>query len=64
MLPVGGGRDYDYAHSGHDGAGGVGAVSGGGDQDHVAMRVAAVVMIGADDSESREFALRSGVGLE
>ena len=47
-----------------DGAGGVGAVRGSGNQTDVAVRLAARFVIGADDQQAGVFALRAGVGLQ
>ena len=56
--------DDHHAHAGHDRAGGVGAVGGGGDQADVAGLVVAAVVPGADGEQAGIFALAAGVGLE
>ena len=63
-VAVGVAGDGDDLHAGHDGAGGIGAVRGGGNQADVAMALAARFVIGADDEQAGVFALRAGVGLE
>ena len=57
-------RDDDHLQAGHTRAGGVRAVRRRRDQDDVALRVAAVAMVGADDHQTRELALRAGVRLQ
>ena len=64
MLPWRVAADHDHAHAGHDRAGGVGAVGGGGDQADVAGMVAAAVVPGADGEQAGILALAAGVGLE
>ncbi len=56
--------DRDDFHSGHDGAGGIGPVRGSGNQTDVAMRLLAIFEVGANDEQSGEFALRTGVRLQ
>ncbi len=56
--------DGDDLETDHDGAGGVGAVGGGGDEADVAVALTVGVVIGADGEEAGEFALGAGVGLE
>ena len=56
--------DRDDGHAGHDRAGWVRSVGGGGDEADGAILLAASVMEGADDEQSGVFALRSGIGLE
>ena len=63
-VAFGSGCDDHDAHARHDGAGGIGSVRRGRDQHHVAMAIAAVVMIGANHHQAGELALRSGVGLQ
>ena len=50
VLVAGDGDDF---HSCHDGAGGIGAVRGGGDEANIAMRLAARFVIAADDEQAR-----------
>ena len=63
-VAIGVARDGDDFHSGHDGAGGIGAVRGSGNKANVAMRLAARFVIRADDEQPGVFALRTGVGLQ
>src|SRR5690606_13285880 len=56
--------DGDDGVAAHDGAGGVGAVGGGGDEAGVAAALAARLVVGAAGEQSGVFALRDGVGLE
>ena len=51
-------------HGGHLGGGGIGAVSGGGDEADIAMTFAAAAMVGADGEQAGVLTLRAGVGLE
>jgi hypothetical protein len=53
----------DHAQTGHDGAGGVGAVRRARDQADVALVVAAEAVVAVDGQEPCELALRAGVGL-
>ena len=57
------GHGHDF-QPGHDGAGGIGAVRGGGDEADVAVSLAAVEVPGANDEQAGVFALRAGIGLE
>ena len=63
-VAVGVARDGDDFHAGHDGAGGIRAVRGSGDQADVAVRLAARFVIRADDEQAGVFALRTGVRLQ
>jgi hypothetical protein len=56
--------DGDDAEAGKDGAGGIGAVGGDGDQTDIALGFAAGVLPGANGEETGVFALGAGVGLE
>ena len=63
-FPVGRvGHDH-HRHASHRGAGRVGAVRGCRDENDVALALAARAVVGADDQQAREFALRAGVGLQ
>ena len=64
MLPLRIASDGDDFHPGHDGAGGIGAVSGSRDQANIAMRFATALVIFADHEQAGVFALRTGVGLQ
>ena len=64
MLPSGRAGDDDDAHAGHDGAGRIGAVRRRRNQHDVALRVAAVAVIGANHHQAGELALRAGVRLQ
>ena len=55
---------HHHRHARHRRAGRVGAVGGGRDQHHVALRLAARAMVGADDQQARELPLGAGVGLQ
>ena len=57
------GDGHDF-HPGHDRAGGIGAVGGGGDQADIAMCFATRFVLGADHQQSGIFALGTGVGLQ
>src|SRR5689334_4436909 len=48
----------------HDGTGGVGAMSRGRDEAHIAMRFAATGVVSADDEQPGILALRAGVWLQ
>jgi hypothetical protein len=56
--------DHDDLHAGHHRARRVGAVRGGRDQAHVALRLAPRAVPGADRQQARVLALAAGVGLE
>ena len=56
--------DGHHRHSGHDRGGGVGAVRAVGDQAHRALRVATMLVVGADHHQARILALRAGVRLQ
>ena len=50
--------------AGHDRAGGIGPVGGGGNEANIAMRFAARLVITADGEQAGVFALRAGVRLQ
>ena len=55
---------HHHLHADHAGGGRIGAVRGGGDQAHLAVRLAARGMIGADREQPGIFALRAGIRLQ
>ena len=55
--------DDHHSHAGQCGTGRVGAVGGGGDQAHIALRVAAALVIAAYRQQARVLALGAGIGL-
>ena len=57
------GHHHDF-HAGHAGGGRIGAVRRGGDQAHIAMRLAARGVIAADRQQPGIFALRAGIRLQ
>ena len=61
VLIAGHGDDFQ---PGHDGAGGIGAVRGGGDKADIAVPFTAVEVPGANDQQPGVFALGTGIGLE
>ncbi len=56
-------HDHDL-EAGHDRAGGIGAVRGGGNQDDVARAFAARLVIRAHHRQAGELTLRAGIGLQ
>ena len=56
--------DHHDLHAGHVGGGRIGAVRRGGDQAHLAMRLAARGVIAADRQQPGIFALRAGIRLQ
>ena len=56
--------DHHDLHAGHAGGGRIGAVRGGGDQAHLAVRLAARGVIAADRQQPGIFALRAGIRLQ
>ena len=56
--------DHHDFHAGHAGGGRIGAVRRGGDQAHLAMRLAARSVVAADRQQPGIFALRAGIGLQ
>jgi len=56
--------DRNDFESGHNCAGGIGAVSGGRDEANVAMSFTTTCMISVNDEKAGIFALRAGIGLE
>ena len=56
--------DHDDLHPRHHRARRIGAVRGGGDQAHVALRLAPRAVPGADRQQARVLALAAGIGLE
>ena len=56
--------DHHDLHADHAGGGRIGAVRGGGDQAHLAMRLAARGVIAADREQPGIFALRAGIRLQ
>ena len=61
---VGGALHLDNLQSADSGGGGVGAVSGIGHDDLDALCVAAALVVGADDHQSRQLAVSPGEGVE
>ena len=55
---------HHHVHAGHAGGRRIGAVRGGGDQAHFAVRLAARGVIAADRQQSGIFALRAGIRLQ
>ena len=56
--------DHHHLHADHAGGGRIGAVRRRGDQAHLAMRLAARGVIGADREQPGIFALRAGIRLQ
>ena len=56
--------DHDHVHADHAGGRRIGAVRGRRDQAHLAMRLAARGVIGADRQQAGIFALRAGIRLQ
>ena len=63
-VAVGVAGHRDDLHAGHRRRGGVRAVRRGGDQHHVAVALAAALVIGADDHQAGVFARGARVGLQ
>ena len=55
---------HHHLHPGHMGGGRIGAVRRGGDQAHLAVRLAARCVIGADRKQPGIFALRARIRLQ
>ena len=61
---VGVASDGDHFEGGHDGAGGVSAVGGSGNQADVALGFTAMCMVSAYDQQAGKLALRAGIRLQ